>query len=604
MTNERRAVLATLLIPSALVLSTEAAIAQPVTGVDRANNLSVMITSTFSGHPFQQGGGVIVGGARNQDGDIDTIYVATAAHVVRFIPQSQDTDTKDTLRADQIVLTFQFLPGSFVGTVIGIHQSVDVALIKVSGVSEKFPVATGYDFTSAPQFIMGNPLAEAEHDQLGYFSRRTGRLQPITSGVRFNSLTPQMIDFDFDQVRSGMSGSGLFDDAWRVIGLIIDARQSGGKAINGDLLAIALNELYAGIVLRRDRTSVVPLRASQISAGANHTCAVHSNRSYLVCWGGGAARLSRDVALDTSTTLMYDTLVIDRVDAGSYSSCIHTANYDVVCLADTRRPHTAAVGSGSIPGQYQQVSVGDTHACAIRGKTVRCWGKNSEGQLGSPSAMDSVYTFSLPRNLRSITVGGHHACALTNAVDRGVAYCWGDNSYGQLGRTGPLTGPDTVTGRYQLINAGRYHTCGIVGAPGLREDGRVVCWGRNNKGQLGAIDTASHSAPYSVATELRFVDVTAGGEFTCGVTTENDAYCWGDNQFGQLGNSRARSVEHVPVRVQVPPNVKFRILSAGHAHVCGLTTNKAIWCWGRNTSGELGVPPSPVRSSPVQVMSF
>ena len=80
----------------------------------------------------------------------------------------------------------------------------------------------------------------------------------------------------------------------------------------------------------------------------------------------------------------------------------------------------------------------------------------------------------------SISVGSAHACALTSD---GTAYCWGDNSGGQLGDSTLTTWQEPVpvatTLRFKSISAGVQHTCGVT------LDGPVACWGRNQAGEVG-----------------------------------------------------------------------------------------------------------------------
>src|SRR6266496_430809 len=51
------------------------------------------------------------------------------------------------------------------------------------------------------------------------------------------------------------------------------------------------------------------------------------------------------------------------------------------------------------------------------------------------------------------------------------------------------------------------------------------------------IDSPSAPEHTAAATQtLSFVQVSAGGVHTCGVTADNRAYCWGDNRYGELGD--------------------------------------------------------------------
>lgn len=82
------------------------------------------------------------------------------------------------------------------------------------------------------------------------------------------------------------------------------------------------------------------------------------------------------------------------------------------------------------------VSAGYQHTCAILAGTVTCWGDNVSGQLGIGNFAASDDAYYLPGTyilvgVISVSAGFAHTCAVTGAGD---LYCWGDNSFGQLGR--------------------------------------------------------------------------------------------------------------------------------------------------------------------------
>jgi alpha-tubulin suppressor-like RCC1 family protein len=76
---------------------------------------------------------------------------------------------------------------------------------------------------------------------------------------------------------------------------------------------------------------------------------------------------------------------------------------------------------------------GSLHSCAVLANgTAKCWGRNSNGQLGNGITTDAstpvVVTYfgtAVP-----ITAGGAHSCAV---LANGFAKCWGANANGQLG---------------------------------------------------------------------------------------------------------------------------------------------------------------------------
>jgi alpha-tubulin suppressor-like RCC1 family protein len=78
----------------------------------------------------------------------------------------------------------------------------------------------------------------------------------------------------------------------------------------------------------------------------------------------------------------------------------------------------------------------------------------------------------------------------------------------------------------------------------------TFCWGSNDQGQLGDGTTSQHLTPVGVVGGLHFRQVSAGGDHSCGVTTENRAFCWGNNQGGQLGDGTTTN-RLTPIAVDV-----------------------------------------------------
>jgi len=253
---------------------------------------------------------------------------------------------------------------------------------------------------------------------------------------------------------------------------------------------------------------------------------------------------------------------------------------------------------------FTSLSSGVNHSCAITmNGQAYCWGENSSGQLGvgstsliltpRPVMTPSGITFS------AIGVGHLHACALTNL---GALYCWGVNNGSSLGdgsaesRTAPVP-VHTPTGvTFTFLNVGYYHSCAIA------TGGTTYCWGVNFYGELGDGTGQTPSEPVAVAAPggVSFTQVSAGLWHTCGVTAQGAAYCWGANDYGALGDGTADS-SWTPVPVSAPAGVTFTVVSAGAMHSCGLTPTGAAYCWGRNDGGQLGDGTTTSRSTPVAV---
>jgi len=149
----------------------------------------------------------------------------------------------------------------------------------------------------------------------------------------------------------------------------------------------------------------------------------------------------------------------------------------------------------------------------------------------------------------SLNAGGGHSCGL--AAD-GKVYCWGENLAGQLGdgTTAEHHTPAPVTGSLQFTGvstgSGR-STCAVTATF------RAYCWGEDTYGQLGTGNTApSRPVPTPVGGRTSFLGVTVGSRHTCGVArSTNLGYCWGLNNAGQLGDGGTSS-HFLPFPVAAP----------------------------------------------------
>jgi alpha-tubulin suppressor-like RCC1 family protein len=228
----------------------------------------------------------------------------------------------------------------------------------------------------------------------------------------------------------------------------------------------------------------------------------------------------------------------------------------------------------------------------------------SEGVSGTSHITGVALTF------QSISLGGwFYTCGLSD----GVALCWGNNTYGQLG-IGSFSGqsrPAQVSGglTFATLVSGYQRVCGIT------PTGAAYCWGENYSGGVGngsvtALPGFSGvSVPAAVAGGLTFAAIATGDEHTCGLAS-GEAYCWGGNWHGQLGTGSMVGPESCDLqptlpcsRVPVPVagGHAFTTLSSGARHTCGLTTDGTAYCWGGNQAGQLGDSSTIGKPQPVPV---
>lgn len=199
---------------------------------------------------------------------------------------------------------------------------------------------------------------------------------------------------------------------------------------------------------------------------------------------------------------------------------------------------------------------------------------------------------SLRPNQRRLATGGFHTCSL-GADSR--AYCWGDNYWGQLGaggfhRTHPV--PVLRDYSYTAIDAGGTHTCGISADQG------VYCWGSNLSGQAGwSLDAESLDTPQPVALPGKAIDIATGAAHSCALLSDRAVYCWGDNSHGQLGDGTGTGG---PVPVRALSGNTFVAIDAGDESTCALSQAGEAFCWGGNRYGQLGDGTETTRTRPVR----
>jgi alpha-tubulin suppressor-like RCC1 family protein len=353
-----------------------------------------------------------------------------------------------------------------------------------------------------------------------------------------------------------------------------------------------------------DETAAAALAYWQVSSGNLHACGITSDdRAY--CWGyNGFGQLGSGTN-DASLTPVpvAGTRRFRQIDASDYGACALTTDDRAFCWGaafyPVRTTSPQAVG-GSL--RFRQVSASGEHVCAVRRDDSRayCWGTNSFGQLGDGTTTDRLTPTPVAgnRRFRQLAGGERHTCGVTTTDE---IFCWGSNQWGQLGdgssRTVDHLRPTRVAGtrRYESLTAGRFHTCAVTGTA------KAFCWGR--QGAIGDGANVMRTTPRAVTGGLSFRRLTGGHNHTCGETTGNRAYCWGANFYGGLGDGTAGPVpvDYSLVPVAVAGGLQWRQLSAGSQFTCGKTTADVAYCWGYNGVGQLGDGTLENRNAPVRV---
>lgn len=279
-------------------------------------------------------------------------------------------------------------------------------------------------------------------------------------------------------------------------------------------------------------------------------------------------------------------------------------------------PGSSGFGHGCEPDcrrTIRELDVGNNYSCVRSGSAkVQCWGRNMWGELGlghvenlgdqlGEVPTDPVGLGDMP--LAGLTIGseGGHTCVL---LEGGSVRCWGRNNRGQLGvgdnndwgdALNELNPPEAELDQdVTHVAAGFNHTCAVT------VPGEVLCWGRNDHGQLGLGhtqdlgDNPDEMPPPVVELGGAPVAMLAlGARHSCALMEAGEVRCWGQNNRGQLGLGHANDLGDNPDEMPPDPvllgDEAVVSIAAGSHHTCALFESGSARCWGDNSAGALGI---------------
>src|SRR5262249_45825022 len=142
----------------------------------------------------------------------------------------------------------------------------------------------------------------------------------------------------------------------------------------------------------------------------------------------------------------------------------------------------------------------------------------------------------------------------------------------------------------------------------VRKDNKLFCWGANDKGQLGLpASSVDVLRPTEVPNAQTLRKLALGGEFSCGITSDDRVVCWGSDEVAQLGDGAAGGVRPTPSFVKMMDGSDLRFVADVGATVgsaCALTSSGTVgvYCWGYNHRAQLGRPSSEIMQSPAALL--
>jgi alpha-tubulin suppressor-like RCC1 family protein len=349
-------------------------------------------------------------------------------------------------------------------------------------------------------------------------------------------------------------------------------------------------QTYAGKPYTLTYTAT-PTSAPKIAAGLYHTCVLRADGT-VDCWGHNEQGQIGDGSVQFAQTPVAVTGLsnIAAIGAGYTSTCAILSDATAKCWGDDLQGQLGNGASGAAASSTTPVSVtgltgavsltsgGAAHTCAvINDGTARCWGYNSQGQLGNGSlAINSPVPVTVTglSGVVQLATGYYHSCAL---LGDGTVHCWGLNSAGQLGdgtNTKSMT-PVLVSGLKDArsIAASNTYTCAVL------FDQTVSCWGAD-----GVTSSALPSAISGISTAT---SVAIGPSHACATLGDGSVRCWGINDYSELGDGTTTPAT-VPVTVSGLTGTTAVGVVAGYRHSCALFSDNSANCWGFGAQGVLG----------------
>jgi len=206
-------------------------------------------------------------------------------------------------------------------------------------------------------------------------------------------------------------------------------------------------------------------------------------------WNGainlGSGRTAKMVSTGTSAYYPYGCVILDDNTAKCWGSNTR-GQFGSGSSSSTSTPTAVSLAAGTT-ATIVSAGKGD-QTCAIVDNGVKCWGYNDKGQLGDGTTTQSTTPLNVDlgsgRTATDIAAGGFHSCAI---LDDGTVKCWGSNQYGSLGTGDRVYSTDNLPTAVALpagrtassISAGQTHTCAVM------DDSSIWCWGTNSFGELG-----------------------------------------------------------------------------------------------------------------------
>jgi len=452
------------------------------------------------------------------------------------------------------------------------------------------PLPSGVSVDPNTGVISGVPAGTGNtHVTIGFTQTDTGlSATPVTLTIHVDPASPVILTSSLPDAQVGtpysaqLHVSGGVAGTWSVTGLagglsvdtatgIISGTPSSANVLS---LTVGFTETSSGLAASQVGLSLTigsqaPQAPVRVAAGGQFTCRTQADQT-LWCWG-------------------YN-------DSGQLG--INSPNGDSLPMSTPTQVGSASDWSGLTTGT--NLLVNSRHACAIRGTDGYCWGSNTNDELGAPSVGgDSLVPIAITGShaWSQLAAGWTSTCGVTT---NGALYCWGDNTFGQLGMVSGSQAAPTRVGTdstWSSVSVGYNFGCAV------KAYGTLWCWGYNPRGQLGNGTRATAWAPTQVGTDSDWAQVSVGYGYACAQRTDGTLWCWGTSAGGALGNGVTVNdpASDALTPQQVGSASDWSGVSAGDGQTCAVNTGGQLWCWGANGHGQLGTGSTTTMATPTRI---
>ncbi len=255
---------------------------------------------------------------------------------------------------------------------------------------------------------------------------------------------------------------------------------------------------------------------------------------------------------------------------------------------ELRQRSPVRIGSDN---DWVAVDAGDDFTVALKADgSLWAWGYAMGGfEYGGSSKNWNVPTLVDNENKWiAVSAGSQHTVAIK---EDGTLWGWGFNIYGELGSSDfdnyidyTKSPVQISSNRWIAVSAGEYFTVG------LKEDGSLWAWGRNDLGQLGDGSVADKFIPTRVGSDT-WLAAAAGTDHVVAIKADGSLWAWGGNQYGELGNGSSDGITDPPPHpnpAQIGTDTDWSFVTAGYNHNAAIKRDGSIWLWGLGTLGRLG----------------